>query len=63
MKIISFCLLFNPGATTLIVHIESNSHRKYSVGLERGSCKQVCSNCATCDTPSKFLLYFEYQPK
>lgn len=26
MKIISFCLFFNPGATTLIVYIESNSH-------------------------------------
>ena len=26
MKIIAFCLLFNPGATTHIVYIESNSH-------------------------------------
>ena len=26
MTIISFCLFFNPGATTLIVYIESNSH-------------------------------------
>ena len=25
MKIISFCLFFNPGATTHIVYIESNS--------------------------------------
>ena len=37
--------------------------RKYSVGLGRGSFKQVCSNCATCDLPSQFLLYFEYQPR
>ena len=26
MKITSFCLFFNPGATILIVYIESNSH-------------------------------------
>ena len=26
MKIISFCLFFNPGATILIVYIESTSH-------------------------------------
>ena len=26
MKVISFCLFFNPGATTHIVYVESNSH-------------------------------------
>ena len=44
MKIISFCLFFNPGATTLIVHIESNSHITQEIlsGLGRGSFKQLC---------------------
>ena len=61
MKIISFCLFFNPGATTLIVHIESNSDVTQEILSGPGT--WACSNCATCDMPSKFLLYFEYQPK
>ena len=75
MKIISFCLFFNPGATTLIVYIESNRTRtqeilssgpgtgKFNKQVCSSVASDVCSNCATRNMPSKFLLYFEYQPK
>ena len=44
MKIISFCFLFNPGAQLISSTLRATRTlpRKYSVGLGRGSFKQLC---------------------